>query len=122
MACARNLVNMMPARRDLRCGKVQTEEVTPEANNDFQQVSRRKPAVLLRVFSEVDQQVAFPVPSHGKRPPYVTDRAVPGTLIESSVNRIKAERSRSDSHGIECLPAPNMLGAVRDLMNKRHPY
>jgi len=112
---------MISARRDLRCGEVQTEEVTPEANNDLQQVSGRKPAVLRRVLSEVDQQVALPVLAYRKRPLYITDRAVPGTLTESSVNRIKAERSRGDSHGIEGLPAPNMLGAVRDLMNKRHP-
>jgi hypothetical protein len=124
MACARNLVNMISARRDLRCGEVQTEEVTPEANNDLQQVSGRKPAVLHRVLSEVDQQVALSRPGLPEATPahIVTDRAVPGTLIESSVNRVKAERSRGDSHGIEGLPAPNVLGAVRDLMNKRHPY
>ena len=54
--------------------EVQTEEVTPEANNDLQQVSGIK-----RVLSEVDQQVALPVPAYRKRPRYITDRAVPGT-------------------------------------------
>ena len=110
-AAPETLVNMIFARWDLGCGKVQTEEVRPEANNDFQQVSGRKPAELFRVLSEVDQQVAFPSRPTGKRPMYITDRSVPGTLTPSSVNGIKAERSRGDSHGIEGLPAPNMLGA-----------
>src|SRR5579863_9414893 len=106
---------MISACRNLRCGEVQMEEVTPEANDDLQQMSGRKPTVLRRGLSGVDQQVALAVPAYRKRPLYITNRAAPGTLIPPSVNRIPDERRCGDSHGIECLPAPNMLGAVRDL-------
>lgn len=36
MACVRNLVNMISARGNFRCGEVQMEEISPEANNDLQ--------------------------------------------------------------------------------------